>query len=44
MNNAENGIVKFVTASDELTAKLATYGDVEYDPKTDITSVKISML
>ena len=42
MDNVENGIVKFVTASDELTAKLANYGDVVYDPKTDITTVRVN--
>jgi len=42
MDNVEDGVVKFVTASEELTAKLSSYGEVSYDPKTDITSVRIS--
>lgn len=40
-DNIENGMVKFVTASDELTQKLSNYGEVSYDESTDITSVKI---
>jgi hypothetical protein len=42
MDNAEDGVVTFVTASDGLTSKLTSYGDVSYDPNTDITSVRVS--
>lgn len=41
MDNVEDGEVKFVTASQDLTNKLKSYGDVSYDPETDITSVII---
>jgi hypothetical protein len=41
MDNLDNGVVKFVTASDELVAKLNNYGNVIYDPETDISSVMI---
>ncbi len=41
MDNIEDGDVKFITASPELTYKLKNYGDVTYDPETDITSVII---
>ena len=39
MDNAENGVVKFVSASPELTKKLSNYGNISYDSSTDITSV-----
>ena len=42
MDNVENGVVKFVTASEELTSKLKNFGIVNYDPNTDITSVKVN--
>jgi hypothetical protein len=41
MDNVEDGIIKFVTASPDLTDKLKNYGDVSYNPETDITSVKV---
>jgi len=40
-DNLENGEVKFVSASLDLTNKLNNYGDVSYNPETDITSVII---
>lgn len=40
-DNIENGVVKFVSASDELKDKLKNYGEVSYDEPTDITTVKI---
>ena len=42
MDNLENGVVKFVSASPDLTKKLNNYGDVSYNPDTDITSVKLA--
>ena len=39
MDNIEDGEVKFVSASLDLTNKLNNYGDVSYDPETDITSI-----
>ena len=41
MDNAENGVVKFVSASPDLSKKLYNYGDISYNPDTDITSVTI---
>ncbi len=41
MDNAENGVVKFVSVSPDFTKKLNNYGDVSYNPETDITSVTI---
>ena len=41
MDNAENGVVKFVSASPDLTKKLKNYGDISHNPDTDITSVSI---
>jgi hypothetical protein len=41
MDNTENGVVKFVSVSPDLTKKLKNYGDVSYNPDTDITSVTI---
>ena len=41
MDNTENGVVKFVSASPDLSKKLNNYGDVSYNPDTDITSVTI---
>jgi hypothetical protein len=41
MDNIADGAVKFVSASPDLTKKLENYGDVTYDPNTDITSVII---
>mgnify|MGYP000857970469 CR=1 FL=1 len=41
MDNTENGVVKFVSVSPDLTKKLKNYGDVSYIPDTDITSVTI---
>ena len=41
MDNAENGVVKFVSASPELTKKLANFGIINYNQDTDITSVTI---
>ncbi len=43
MDNVEDGRVKFVTASPDLTSKLKNYGDVTYDPNTDITSVELNL-
>jgi hypothetical protein len=42
MDNVEDGEVKFVTASHNLTDKLKNYGDVTYEPGTDITTVKVN--
>ena len=42
MDNTENGVVKFVSASPDLSKKLNNYGDVSYNPDTDITSVKLA--
>ncbi len=42
MDNIADGAVKFVSASPDLTKKLENYGDVTYDPNTDITSVIIN--
>ncbi len=42
MDNVEDGRVKFVTASPDLTTKLKNYGDVTYDPSTDITSLEVN--
>lgn len=41
MDNVEDGKVKFVTASPDLTDKLKNYGDVSYDPETDITTLEV---
>jgi hypothetical protein len=41
MDNIADGAVKFVSASPDLTKKLENYGDVSYNPETDITSVNI---
>ena len=41
MDNTENGVVKFVSASQELTKKLANFGNINYNPNTDITCVNI---
>ena len=41
MDNVEDGEVKFVSASPDLTNKINNYGDVSYNPETDITSVII---
>ncbi len=38
-DNIENGVVKFVSASDELQSKLKNYGELSYDESTDITTV-----
>ena len=40
-NNIEDGKVKFVTASPDLTSKLKNYGSVSYNDETDITTVTI---
>ena len=40
-NQDENGLVKFVTASPELTEKLSSYGNVSYDANSDITTVDV---
>jgi hypothetical protein len=40
-NNLEDGEVKFVSASPDLTKKLENYGDVTYDPNTDITTLEV---
>jgi hypothetical protein len=42
LDNAENGLVKFVSASSELTKKLSNYGNISYNSTTDITSVKLA--
>jgi len=42
LDNIENGEVKFVSASDELKSKLANYGTVNFEPGTDITTVKFN--
>ena len=41
MDNIENGDVKFVSASPELTSKLKNYGSVSINDETDITTVNI---
>jgi hypothetical protein len=41
MDNVEDGEVKFVSASLDLTNKLNNYGEVSYDADTDITKVKV---
>jgi hypothetical protein len=41
MDNMENGNVKFVSASPELTSKLKNYGSVSHNDETDITTVNI---
>jgi hypothetical protein len=41
MDNVEDGEVKFVSASLDLTNKLNNYGEVCYDADTDITKVKV---
>lgn len=41
-DNAENNIVKFVSASDELKEKLSNYGHVYYDENDDITTVVLN--
>lgn len=38
-DNIDNGIVKFVSASDELKDKLSNYGDIKYDENNDTTTV-----
>ncbi len=41
MDNVEDGEVKFVSDSLDLTNKLNNYGEVSYDADTDITKVKV---
>jgi hypothetical protein len=41
MDNMENGDVKFVSASPDLTSKLKNYGSVTHNEETDITTVTI---
>ena len=41
MDNIENGDVKFVSASHDLTSKLKNYGSVTHNEETDITTVTI---
>ncbi len=41
MDNVEDGELKFVSASLDLTNKLNNYGEVSYDADTDITKVKV---
>ena len=41
MDNIENGDVKFVSASPDLTSKLKNYGSVTHNEETDITTVTI---
>ena len=41
MDNMENGDVKFVSASPDLTSKLKNYGSVKHSEETDITTVTI---
>jgi hypothetical protein len=41
-DQAENGVVNFISASPELQQKLTTYGDVTTDPETDITTLNIT--
>ena len=41
-DNLEDGKVKFVSASPDLTNKLNSYGDISYDANTDITSLIIN--
>ena len=41
MDNIENGDVKFVSASPDLTSKLKNYGSVTHNKETDITTVTI---
>ena len=41
MDNIENGDVKFVSASPDLTSKLKNYGSVRHNEETDITIVTI---
>jgi hypothetical protein len=38
-DNIEDGKVRFVSASPDLTNKLKNYGDISYDPETDITTL-----
>jgi hypothetical protein len=40
-DNIEYGKVRFVSASPDLTNKLRNFGDVSYDPETDITTLNI---
>ena len=40
-DNIEDGKVRFVSASPDLTNKLRNFGDVSYDPETDITTLNI---
>lgn len=40
-DNIEDGKVRFVSASSDLTSKLRNFGDVSYDPETDITTLNI---
>jgi hypothetical protein len=40
-DNTDNGKVRFVSASPDLTSKLKNYGDISYDPETDITTLNI---
>ena len=40
-DNIEDGKVRFVSASPDLTSKLRNFGDVSYDPETDITTLNI---
>ena len=41
LDNIEDGKVKFLTASPDLTSKLKNYGSVTHDEETDITTVTI---
>jgi hypothetical protein len=41
MDNIENGDVKFVSASPDLTSKLKNYGYVTHNEETDVTTVTI---
>jgi len=41
-DQADDGVVKFISASDELQQKLTTYGEVTTDPNTDITTLTIT--
>jgi hypothetical protein len=40
-DNIEDEKVRFVSASPDLTNKLRNFGDVSYDPETDITTLNI---
>ncbi|MCX6189460.1 MAG: hypothetical protein NTW54_07655 [Bacteroidetes bacterium] len=41
LDNIEDGKVKFLTASPDLTSKLKNYGSVTHNEETDITTVTI---